>query len=137
MALRVTATNGIVIISGKCGVWKLQTKPLINLGEDEMGYKGWGLVVTDFFGSESFKLLAPTFTGILKSSELTPEITADIVEKVDEAKAQPVHVNRKAERVQAMKDLMKNYVLPEAGSPNNDLYKRYAAQAMEALKVIS
>ena len=37
MALRVMATSGIVIISGKSGVRKLQTKRLINLDEDEMG----------------------------------------------------------------------------------------------------
>lgn len=108
---------------------------IIRQGEDDFGNKGWGLVVTDIFGAETFTLLSPTFTGILSSHLLTPEISADIVEKVDEELNKQVHVNQKAAMAQTVKDSMKNYVLPEAGSPNNELYKRYAAQAMDALKV--
>lgn len=110
---------------------------LIEQGEDDFGNKGWGLVITDIFGAETFNLLSSTFTGILSSHMLTPEISADIVEKVDEELSKQVHVNQKVTMAQMVKDCMKNYVLHEAGSPNNELYKRYAAQAMEALKVFS
>ncbi len=108
---------------------------IIRQGEDDFGNKGWGLVVTDFFGAESFSLLSPTFTGILSSHLLTPEVSADIVDKVDQELHKQLHVNQKAAMAQGIKDAMKNYVLPEAGSPNNDLYKRYAAQAMDAIKI--
>lgn len=110
---------------------------IVKVGEDELGNRGWGSVVTDIFGSETFSFMSDKFTGILSSAAFTPEVSSDIVEKVDELSAQPLHVNKKAEMAQAVKDLMKNYVLPEAGSPNNDLYKRYAAQAMDALKALS
>lgn len=110
---------------------------ILKTGEDELGNKGWGLVVTDIFGSETFSLLSPTFTGILTSPMLTPEISADIVEKVDDQANVPVHVQMKAAMAQKVKDAMKNNVLPESGSPNSEQYKKYAAHAMEALKAFA
>ncbi len=110
---------------------------VIKQGEDELGNKGWGLIETDDFGVEMFQLLSPSFTGILKSQELTPERIGYVVERVDEETALPIHVNKKAELAQKVKDLMKNNVLPEAGSPSSELYRRYAAKATEALKVFA
>jgi len=110
---------------------------IIRQGEDELGNKGWGLVSTDFFGAESFSLLSNTFTSVLASPQMTPEAQADIVEKTEEQMATPLHVNQKAVMALAIKSLMKDYVLPEAGSPGNELYKRYASQAMEAIKFLS
>ena len=94
-------------------------------------------MVTDIFGSETFSLLSPTFTGILTSPMLTPEISADIVEKVDDQANVPVHVQMKAAMAQKVKDAMKNSVLPESGSPNSEQYKKYAAHAMDALKAFA
>ena len=61
----------------------------------------------------------------------------ELVEKVDDEILKPVHMARKAEMSQTVKDLVKNSVLPEAGSPSTELYKRYAAQAKDALKFLS
>lgn len=110
---------------------------IIKPGEDDFGNKGWGSVTADDFGVETFSLLSNTFTGIVSSPSMTPEAIADIVENVDRVTATPHHVNEKAAMAQTVKDLMKNKVLPEAGSPNNDLYKKYAAQAKDALKVLA
>lgn len=108
---------------------------IIKQGIDEMGNSGWGTVIADEFGVESFTFISNTFTGILTSRERTPEMTADIVEKIDEEILKPIHVTQKSEMSQKVKDLMKNSVLPEVGSPSNEVYKRYATQAKEALKV--
>ena len=110
---------------------------ILKQGEDELGGKGWGFVVADDFGVETFTLLSQKFTGILSSQSLTPEMIGELVEKVDEEILKPVHMARKAEMAQTVKDMMKNSVLPEAGSPSTELYKRYAAQAKDALKVLS
>lgn len=110
---------------------------IISQGEDEYGNKGWGFSTEDDFGSPMFSLLSAAFTGIISSPAMTPEMLSDVVEKVDEAINTPVHVTKKAEMAQAVKDCMKNHVLSEAGSPNNELYKRYGAQAKEALKIFA
>lgn len=108
---------------------------IIRQGEDDFGNKGWGLIEKDMFDAETFKLLSPSFTGIFSSQDLTPELIEDLVEKVDEQMNTPVHVNQKQAMAQAVKEAMKNHVLPEAGSPNNEVYKKYAAHAMDAMKV--
>lgn len=107
------------------------------IDEDELGNKGWGMVTVDEFDSETFKLLSTKFTGILSAPDFTPEVISELVEKVDEQIATPRHVNEKARLTQVVKDLMKQYVLPEAGSPNNDLYKRFAAQAKNAMQSLN
>ncbi len=110
---------------------------LFKQGEDEYGNIGWGTVITDEFGVEMFTLLAEKFTGLLSSPELTPELISEISEKIDKLIVIPRHVNEKSKMAQIIKDLMKNVVLPESGSPNGEQYKRYAAQAKNALQKLN
>lgn len=105
--------------------------------KDEYGNDGWGTVAADDFGVETFSILSKKYTGILSAPGFTPELIADFTEKVDEQMRSPRHVDEKAKMSQTIKDLMKDVVLPEAGSPNNDLYKRYAAQAKNALQQLN
>ena len=105
-------------------------------GEDELGVNGWGMVTTDTWGIESFTLLSPKFTEILTAPGLTPELRQQLIEEVDEEVAKPRHVTEKADMAGKVKAIVKDTVLPEAGSPNTPLFKRYSAKALEALEAL-
>lgn len=110
---------------------------LLKPSEDELGNKGWGNVATDIFGIESFSMLAPKFTGIMTAPGFTPEFIEQLVDDVDKALATPRHVNEKAAMADTVKLLVKNHVLPEAGSPTSPLFKRYSEKAMAALEALA
>lgn len=107
---------------------------MLKPGEDELGNKGWGAVTTDMWGIESFSLIAPKFTGITTAPLYTPELSQQLIDDVDNALQQPRHVNEKAEMVEKIKGIVKNFVLPEAGTPGSPVFKRYSEQAAAALE---
>ena len=71
------------------------------------------------------------------SPGFTPEVMESLVEKIEEDLQQPKHVQKKAEMADTIKGIMKEKVLPEAGSPTHEVYKKYAAKAKEAMDTIN
>lgn len=107
---------------------------ILKTGENELGLNGFGLVTTDFAGIETFTLLSPKFTEILTAPDFTPEVKNDLIEKVDKKIAEPRHVRVNKEAADAIINVMRNFVFPEAGSPTSPLYRRYSDQAQAALE---
>lgn len=107
---------------------------LLKQGENELGQKGFGVVTADDFGIETFTLLSPKFTDIITSPDFKPEIKNDLVDKVNQLNGEQRHVNDNKDAAEAIKNAVRNYVFPEAGSPSSPTYKRYAAQAQVALE---
>ncbi len=109
---------------------------ILRKGEDELGNKGWGLVTTDTWGIEKFSLLSPKITGLLTSQGYTPEVNEQLVDGVDAALAKPRHVNEKEAMSSIVRSIMRDFVLPESGSPNSALFRQYSAQATAALDAL-
>lgn len=107
---------------------------IIKIGEDDLGNKGWGSISVDTFGAETFTLLSSKFTGLLVSPQLTSDATESLVEQIDAEISKPRHIQEKTKMAEIIKSCVKDYVLPESGSPTTETYKRFSNQALKALE---
>lgn len=110
---------------------------IVRTGEDELGHKGWGIVETDDFDVEIFSIVSSKFSNFLSGEEFTHEMRTSIVEKVDRLLSESRHVDENARMSGFIKTIMKEYVLPESGSPSSTIYKKYAEQAKAALEILN
>ncbi|MDR2969810.1 MAG: tubulin-like doman-containing protein [Tannerellaceae bacterium] len=100
--------------------------------------KGWCIVTTDMFGSEIVTLIAPRFTDILTSEELTEEVLDTIKEKVDALLKNPdLKMSERSAMVEAVKVVMREYVSRECASPTSAKYQQYATEATKAIELIN
>lgn len=110
----------------------------IKIGENYNEERGWCYMTRDDFGMETPNLLAESFTDIYTSEELTEDVKDALVEKVDEELARTdIKVSEREQRVEAIKQLMKDYVIPECKNPASELYRKHADAARKAMEMVS
>lgn len=110
----------------------------IKIGENFNEEKGWCYMTQDDFGMETPNLLSEAFTDIFTSDELTEDVKDTLVEKIDEELARTdIKVSERENRVEAIKQLMKDYVIPECKNPASELYRKHAEAARKAMEMVS
>lgn len=117
-----------LFIAAACGA--------IRYGEDENGIKGWGVVEIDDFDQEDFVLISPRFVDIVTSEALSPERLDYIVEKANDFLEADKHATKKAAAAESIKNIIKEYVVKEAGGSKTEKYNLYAGKAREAMAAV-